>query len=128
MRNAMVDGPVNIVAGLIQMDGGSIAFPEATDKEAEKFNVHLHAIIKGAKYDLHVALGKTINGIVNFNVPANTGNTIVLGILKHAFTLDIFELAPDLIGNGARRANSFELAIDLRSLKSRKIRTFTNRL
>ena len=39
VQDATASGAVNLVAGLVQMDGGTIAFPEPDDKRAEAENI-----------------------------------------------------------------------------------------
>jgi hypothetical protein len=127
-RNARVDGSINLVAGLIQMDGGSIAFPDEADKEALKNHIDLHAIIKGAKYDFHISPGEVDGRKVKFAVPANCGAAIVLGLIKRAFIVEIVEITPELISTGARRGGSFEVLIELGKSNPRKIESFKSRL
>ena len=128
MRNPLADGPARIVAGLIQMDGGQVTFPEETDKEAQKNHVHLRAIIKGAKYDLHASPGKVDGRKVKFSVPANSGAVIVLGLIRQGFAIEIVEITPELIAAGTRRDGSIEVLIDPHKSKLRKIESFRNRL
>lgn len=126
MRNAMVDGAVNLVAGLIQMDGGFPAFPEESDKLATKNHVDLHAIIKGAKYDFHVSLGEPEGRKVRFVVPTNTDSVIVLGVVKQGFSIEILEITSDMISEGERHGGSIELMVD--ATKASKIESFKARL
>ena len=62
VQDATASGAVNLVAGLVQMDGGTIAFPEPDDKRAEAENIHLYAIIRGAQYPLHIVVGEQADG------------------------------------------------------------------
>lgn len=118
VRNAMADGAVNLVAGLIQMDGGHPAFP------TEPGVVDLHAIIKGAKYDLHVSLADADG---HFHVPAEYTDTIVLGVVKHGFGIEIYELTEDVIrDHGERRGAGYEVAVSTKKLK--RIESFATRL
>lgn len=105
-RNAMADGVVNVVAGLIQMDGGSPAFPADDDARATKDNVDLYAVIKGAQYVFHVALG---NDDGRFVVPTQHENVIVLGVRRKGFSFEIYELPPEVITEGQRRGGSIEV-------------------
>lgn len=125
-RNAMADGAVNVVAGLIQMDGGYPAFPEPTDKKAVEKHVDLHSIIKGAKYDFHVSVGETNGKKVRFVVPSLLDNVIVLGIVKTGFAFEILELTGEIIGQGDRRGGSIEIVVDQDKLP--KIADFRSRL
>lgn len=126
-RNAMADGAVNLVAGLIQMDGGYPAFPEETGKSAQRNHVDLHAIIKGAKYDFHVSLGATEGKRIRFVVPVSCADVVVLGVIKNGFAIEIVELTPEMIEAGERRGGSVEVFVE-RDAKLKRIETFQVRL
>lgn len=119
VRNAVVNGAVNAVAGFIQMDGGHPAFPE---KEG---SVDLHAIIRGAKYDFHVS---TADDAGHFHVPVDHEDMIVLGAVRgEGFCLEIYELTPDVIEkHGNRRGGSIGVAVPTKKL--RRVESFSNRL
>lgn len=123
VRNAMADGAVNLVAGLIQMDGGHPAFPQSGEG-----HVDLHAIIRGAKYDLHVSLGDEQGKDIRFVVPPTYENLIVLGVVKRGFQIEIFEITPEVIANGERHGGSIEVVVDQVEARLRKIESFRNRL
>jgi hypothetical protein len=126
-RNAMADGAVNVVAGLIQMDGGNPAFPDDDDKRAEREHIDLYAIIRGGSYSLNITLGETEGRKAKFAVPTALGeNVIALGVIREGFTFDVFELTPDLIETGARRGASIEVTAD--ASKLRRIEGFNRRL
>jgi hypothetical protein len=118
----VASGAVNVVAGLIQMDGGSPAFAD------EDGPVDLHAIIKGVKYDLHVAVGRVAGGKITFGLPVSPVPLIYLGLLKTGFTIDIFEIQADLIANGAKHGGSIELTTTLAALEPHRVPSFSNRL
>jgi transcriptional regulator with XRE-family HTH domain len=52
-RGREIEGAVNVVAGFIEIEGGHAAFASEDDQKNKA--IDLYAIIKGAKYDLHVA-------------------------------------------------------------------------
>lgn len=110
LRNLMVDGVVNVVAGLIQMDGSHPAFPS----EGKLGPVDIHVIIKGAKYDIHVALGTALDGDrFQFTVPADNGDLMVLGVVPtEGFGFDILELDGDLLTQSGV-AKSRQVTLDL---------------
>jgi len=127
-RNAMADGAVNLVAGLIQMDGGYPAFPEEGDKAAQKNHVDLHAIIRGAKYDIHVSLGELDGRNIRFVVPTTYESVLVLGVVKRGFKIEIFEITPEVIAaSGERRGGSIEVILDEVEARLRKIESFKSR-
>lgn len=119
--NAMADGAVNLVAGLIQMDGGHPALPSEGDVD-----VDLHAIIRGAKYDLRVVLGEHRGQNIHFAVPINSENLVVLGVVKRGFNIEIFEITLEQLVAGERRAGFVELEASPNSF--RRIESFANRL
>lgn len=118
IRNATADGVVNLVAGLIQMDGGHPAFPDSAGP------VDLHAIIRGAKYDLRIAAA---NEAGVFHVPVDYEGCIVLGVVKHGFSVEIYEIGDEMIErNGNRRGGSIEVAVSTKKLK--RVESFRDRL
>lgn len=81
LRNAEADGAVNVVAGFIQMAGGHPAFPAADDPRTNSEKVDLYAVIRGAQYAFHIALGtKTDNGW-HFAVPIEAVNLVIIGVM-----------------------------------------------
>jgi hypothetical protein len=129
MRNATADGAVNIVVGLIQMDGGHPAFPGEDDAVARSKGVHLHAIIKGAKYDFHVSTGEIEGDKVRFSVPASYDSLFVLGLIKRRFDIEIVELPTDMIATlGTRRGSAIDVVIDLVEARLRSITSFAQRI
>ncbi|AOR76507.1 hypothetical protein BES08_06950 [Novosphingobium resinovorum] len=128
VRNAMASGAVNMVAGIIQMDGGAPAFPDTADTRAEREHIDLYAIIKGANYALHVATGEKAGDQVGFSVPSALGeNVIVLVLVRHGLHFSLFEATPDIIElNSEMKGGSFEVHADAAAL--RQITGFTERL
>lgn len=136
LRNAQVSGVVNVVAGLIQMHGGSPAFPEDGDTRAAQDNIDLYAIIRGAQYAFTVTLAEEEGAGFVFRLPpAGAGqNTIVLGVIqKTPLCFDILELDAEGLEKVAKRGKaSVEIAVD-RDFRSagyawRRIETFAKRL
>ena len=130
-RNALADGVVNLVAGLIQTDGGTPAFPEEGDKRAVVDSVDIYAIIKGANYALHIAMGRRREDAgVQFALPVGHENVIVLGVLRDGGQVAIYELTSELIAeHGVRRGSSALVTLgeaDMAEL--RKIESFSQRL
>lgn len=123
-RNAMADGAVNIVAGLIQMDGGHPAFP---DEEGE---IDLYAIIRGANYAFHVSLGEPVGAGARFAVPVKRKGLLVLGLLRRDLCFEIIEITEALIeARGTKRGGSIEVPVDGRTLnRLPRIDGFTARL
>lgn len=118
-RNAMADGAVNVIAGFIQMDGGSVAFPE------EEGNVDLFAIIKGGQYAIHVCLGEERDGAYHFPAPADYSGVVVLGVVRSGLSVLVTELTPEIIEeNGGRRGGAIDVSLGEIEL----IESFTQRL
>lgn len=119
-RSREIDGAVNIVAGLIEMDGGHAAFATEAD---QKGGVDIHAILKGAKYDFHVAL--VDEGV--YRVPAYREGLVVLGVERSGFTIHIVEIPEDLIQRyGNNRGGVVEVKGTLKGL--RRVESFAARL
>lgn len=124
IRNATVDGIVNVVAGFIQMDGGHPAFPDEEDVAAQRNNVDIHAIIRGAKYDFHVSLADD-EGV--FRLPTMHSDVVVLGVIRDGFSIKVYEITPEVIEQrGQRRGGGLELKVDPTEL--RKVENFASRL
>jgi len=123
VRNASVDGAVNVVAGLIQMDGGHPAFPDKDDPV-----IDMHAIIRGAKYDIHVALGEVEGETLRFAVPTKHEDVVVLGVVRRGFSLDIYEIPLETIEAGHRRGGSIEIVVNKDGVGLRRVESFKTRL
>lgn len=129
VRNAMADGAVNLVAGLIQMDGGHPAFPADDDERAKRDRVDLYAVIKGASYAFHVALAIEKEGKWQFVLPIKHQELVVLGVVRDGFTFRIVELTGDLIeGNATGKANALTVMLSDKEVAKREIKSFAQRL
>lgn len=126
--NALASGIVNVVAGLIQMDGNSVAFPDADDKRAARDNIHIHAIIKGANYALHVAAGEADGDTFHFSVPANHDNVVVLGAIREGMEFAVLELSKDTLEAGERRRGQVEITLSKSEVAAAALDGFTKRL
>lgn len=109
-----INGAVNLVAGLIEMDGGHAAFGDGKGAD-------LHAIIRGAKYDFTVVVAE--DGV--FRVPARR-DAVVLGVDKQGFSIELVEIPDEVIERGNHRGGVIEVKVSARGL--RRIETFTQRL
>jgi transcriptional regulator with XRE-family HTH domain len=135
IRNGRASGAVNVVAGLIQLHGGSPAFPEDGDVKAESEHVDLFAIIRGAQYAIHVALGEQTDQGTRFSLPVSMGgNTIVLGVIQTSpLCFDIVELDSEGLaehGKPGKSAISVTIDADYRTESHawRRVETFAKRL
>jgi transcriptional regulator with XRE-family HTH domain len=109
VRNAVVSGAVNLVAGFIQIGGGHPAFPAPNDKKGIDGLVDLYAVIKGAQYAFHVSLAQEVSkGVYRFVVPREYADVTVLGVvLTGPFRCDIVELTADLVRKHEERKGGY---------------------
>ena len=128
VRNAEADGVINLVAGLIQMDGGFPAFPQDNDKRAADNHIDLYAIIRGASYAFHVSLARQKGGDYEFSVPVAEG-IVVLGIVREGFTARIVELTPELVQErGHNSGGSALVTLTAAEFEVRQVSSFADRL
>lgn len=121
LRNAEADGVVNVVAGFIQMCGSNPAFPEPSDKRAQREHIDIYAIIRGAQYAFHVVLAKE----GRFVVPVGAEETFVVGVIRTSdLTCDFVEVDAESIAAGKRKGGFIE--VENTGLK--QIKTFAERL
>jgi hypothetical protein len=126
-HNAVAGGVVNLVAGFIQIDGGHPAFPADDDSEAKAKNVDLYAIIRGAKYNFHIApvLGEGADR--HFIVPHEAKETVVLGVVPEGFRVRIFELDWETVMEKCER-KSAGYHVPLEGIILREITSFAERI
>ncbi|MBK5927169.1 helix-turn-helix domain-containing protein [Rhodobaculum claviforme] len=133
IRNATADGAVNLLAGLIQMDGAHPSFPSDNDRKAANHKIDLHAIIKGALYNFHVSLGQQSNRGWLFSIPVEAlSETVIIGVmsignLQHHFVeLD----AEGIEAVGKRKGGTVEVLLpnDEVDWNLRRITSFAERL
>jgi len=130
VRNAMADGAVNLVTGLIQLDGGNPAHPGDNDAHAKKMDIDIYAVIKGAQYAFHVALGASVHGGWRFSIPADNDVIVPLGVVREGFNFRVVELKPELVEefgkSGAGR--STVITLDDATIEANRIESFAQRL
>ena len=103
VRNAEADGAVNLVAGIIQMDGGAPAFPQVGSNP----HIDLYAIIRGAQYSIHVATGMRTEAGVQFNFPTGLSDALVIGVVrKDGFAFDLVEIPGGNLAAARRGADA----------------------
>jgi hypothetical protein len=133
VRNAMADGAVNVIAGMIQMDGGYPAFPEGNVADGI---VDLHAIIRGGKYDIHVSHGEEVEGGLRFVVPKTDESVVILGVIREGFAFRVYDLSPEVIatyhqrnvGSAQQRGLAVEILVPKNDPTLRRIDSFKQRL
>lgn len=122
LRNAEADGVVNVVAGFIQMCGSNPAFPEPSDKRAQREHIDIYAIIRGAQYAFHVVLEKE----GRFVVPVGAEETFVIGVIRtDDLECQFYEIPAAALAEGRRKGGAIEVT-GTDGLK--RIRTFAERL
>lgn len=96
-RNAQADGAVNLVTGLIQMNGGHCAFPDIKDPRGGFVDVY--AIVRGTSYSVHVSLATTFaEGMFNFVVPKEYQECRVIGVVHARSTrVHLIDMTTDMI-------------------------------
>lgn len=109
-RNATADGAVNLVAGLIQMGGGHIAFGGERGPD-------IHAIINGKKVDIEVKMARDVgeNGVMFALSQAAMDADVVVGVVPVAKGLGakLLWLTHDLIKEHGRRKGGYvEVTVD----------------
>lgn len=112
-RNAVADGAVNVVAGVIQMNGGHPAFPADTDPRAAY--VDLYTIIRGAQYAIHVSLGQEVGpGQFRFRIPHQYAECVVIGVVQTApVRMVLLNIKADLIDrHKTRRGGYVEVTVE----------------
>lgn len=101
-RTREISGAVNLVAGFIEMDGGHVAFPPEAEQNR---GVDIHAIIRGAKYDFHIALLE--DGL--YRVPPKCEGLIVLGLSKRGFAIKLVEIPQELLNNSRNTGGTIQV-------------------
>lgn len=131
VRNAAADGAVNVLAGLIQMDGGSPAFPTEDDARARDGLIDLYAIIRGAQYSLHVVTAVRGEDSWTVSIPFGVSDSIVIAVLPIGdLKCEFVEMPWDQVElEGKRKAGAYEVVLpcDYAS-KWKQIKTFAERL
>lgn len=117
-------GATNLLAGIIQLNGGDARFPA----ERAKGSAHLHAVIDRVSYPMHVVVGERMGDEVEFVVPKDASDSIVIGIVQHegAFAFDVYEIDEDLLIDAEVRHGGRVVTVKPSAL--RQIRSFSERL
>jgi transcriptional regulator with XRE-family HTH domain len=130
-RNAMADGAVNVVAGLIQINGGSPAFPEENDERAKRAHIDLYAIIKGAQYALHISLAQSVDDGdgYRFTVPINFKDAFQMGVIVTGVSsVLLVEIDEENIAAGHRKGPGIEVHLKAADVERLQIRDLKKRL
>lgn len=107
-RNAVADGAVNYVAGLIQLGGYNIAFPEPDDEAAPD----LFAIIRGKQHSIEVKHVKIANGKGSLRV---RGNRTIIAVIDTGspMAMTVARVPADVVEkHGKRRGGYTEMTVE----------------
>lgn len=125
----VASGVVNLVAGMVQVCGGTPAFP----KDSDALNpIDLSAVIRGALYNFNVVLGMETDGQIDFAVSTTATNCLIIAVVRTGeLAFDFYELEWETIEErGNRKGAYWHVTEDLDALDTnwRKITTFSERL
>jgi hypothetical protein len=107
------------VAGMIQMDGGTIAFPDDDEIVARREAADIFAIIKGARYSLRVASGKADGDSVLFETARPDDSAVALVVVRDdGFSYRVFEVpAAVLSEHGRFTRGAFQVSAPVAALR-----------
>jgi len=112
-RSALADGAVNLFAGMIQMGGGHIAFPD--DDSA-----HIYAIIAGKQISIDVALPFALGrDQFRLTISDRLDKKMVVAVFEEeSFGYQVIALTPDQIRDaGEHRGDYYEVIVEQRGTK-----------
>lgn len=126
---AEASGAVNVIVGLIQMDGAAVAFPADDDVRAQKEKIDFYAIIKGVNYAIHVATGHADeDGAWLFRAPPRYENIVVLGLVRNGMQFTVIELTHELIEGGKQQGGWIDVHLTEAQIAANVVTDFTKRL
>lgn len=113
-RNAVAEGAVNLVAGLIQIAGGNIAFPDNT----ADYGPDLYAIINGRKLDIEVKLARDLpENKMRFAFSPKSHADILIGVvpMQKSLGAKLLVISKHLLDTaGNPRGGYVEIEVDSR--------------
>lgn len=106
-RNLNVEGAVNAVTGMLQLNGAHCAYPGEKDPAASY--VDIYAINRGVQMSIHVSLAQpSAGGVLKFTIPKEFEHCKVIGAVHTRPTrLHLLNLNHDLIERHAERKGGF---------------------
>jgi transcriptional regulator with XRE-family HTH domain len=106
-RSANIDGAVNIVTGMLQLNGASCAFP--AEKDPQSGYVDVYAINRGVQMAIHVALAKDEgNNEFTFTLPKEYLHCRIVGVVPvKTSRVHMLSLEEHLIAEHAHRKGGF---------------------
>lgn len=112
VRDAQIEGAVNVAVGFMQLNGARCAFPDAKDPRAAY--VDFYAILRGQQIALHISLAQQIStGQYKFVVPREYDQCMVIGMVHtSAVQAQYLRLTVDLIKkHSTRRGGYYEVFV-----------------
>ena len=120
---AEASAAANLVAAIIQMDGGAVAFPD----KSEGSYVDFYAIIKGGNYPIHAVVGhQTEDGII-FKAPPRYQDIVTLGLVRDGMNITVIELKHELIEAGKPQGGWIDVVLSSDQIEDNTIPDFTKR-
>lgn len=112
-HNAEADAAVNLVAGLIGMAGGTIAFPDPASG-----TVNLFAIIRGKQHSLLIKTARPDGDKLHIAVPANSSAKVISVVPTDAPNVfDFAVISPELISaHGNNRGGFVEIEMEKQTI------------
>ncbi len=125
VRDATVDGAVNVVTGIIRMDGATPAFPDPDDKQSVRDKVDIVAIICGKPRKLRVVVGEHKGASRRFNValPVNEGVDVV-GLIRTGMTFELVNLTDRAVAQESIQRGAVEIKLTRAQAEERMITSF----
>jgi len=107
-HNAAVSGAVNLIAGMMQMNGGHIAFPDE-----RQGNLDMYAIIGGRQHSILVRAAREIDGNTNLIIPVDHEKSVVLIVFQQSPTSFAIARLPSsmIAASGVSKGGYIELSI-----------------
>jgi transcriptional regulator with XRE-family HTH domain len=108
-RNARANGAINYLAGLIQLNGGTIAFPDDSKPSAEH-TPDLYAILGGKQHTIEVNLvTPDEDGEFSLTVPAKFEDLVVIAVAetKTPTVFDLIRIPTEVIQASGKRKGGY---------------------
>lgn len=130
-QNAVVNGAVNLTAGLIQLSGGHIAYPEDVGGD-----VDIYAIIGGRQHSINVRIPQPNRDGIRFTVPNHYSNSVIILVIPtdDPIRYNFLRLTPDVISEyGTKRGGYIDMTatnnngqISIGGVVLKQIKSFDN--
>lgn len=126
---------VTLVASMLQMAGRDPVVSDPDDEQAAREEIDIRVVIKGAFYQMHVALARVKAGKAVFSLPQRRENLFVLGVFETGpFCYTLLELDNETVEQvGKPVRGRTEVTVNIETLRAgnrkiRQIESFSARL